>query len=393
MIAAPPGARFVSGIPSRDAFSRLVGRDSSIWWMQKVPRHGIIPRMRRWMGSRTEGSTLRYSWLVAAVLAVLIAGVVGGQSASATSYDAEELQFLRLINEYRASNGLEPLLLSDTLSVSSERHSQDMARYRFFAHHTVASSYYPVGSSPWDRMQAEGYRYQTFWGENIAAGYESAERAFQAWRNSPTHNAAMLDGDYRVIGIARIYGQGLVHRWYWTTDFGGVPDPTAHTADESSQPEGPTATGDREEPVRDGASIENGDMSGDAVWEQEATDDADLILDGHARLGDYDNGRDEIRQEIRVGESTDLSYRIRIETTERQHPSDRLVVRLTNEEGKQLAVLERYTDGDAGGWRRDTVDLSGFAGRTVYLSFLVETDPLLTTAFYVDGVTLENGER
>jgi hypothetical protein len=217
--------------------------------------------------------------------------------------------------------------------------------------------------------------------------------AFQAWRNSLTHNAAMLDGDYRVIGIARIYGKGLVHRWYWTTDFGGVPDPTAHTADESSQPEGPTATGDREEPVRDGAGIENGDMSGDAVWEQEATDDADLILDGHARLGDYDNGRDEIRQEIRVGESTELSYRIRIETTERQHPSDRLVVRLANEEGKQLAVLERYTDGDAGGWRRDTVDLSGFAGRTVYLSFLVETDPLLTTAFYVDGVTLENGER
>jgi hypothetical protein len=52
-------------------------------------------------------------------------------------------------------------------------------------------------------------------------------------------------------------------------------------------------------------------------------------------------------------------------------------------------VLERYTDGDAGGWRHETVDLSDFAGRTVYLSFFVETDPVLRTTFYVDKVSLQ----
>ena len=119
----------------------------------------------------------------------------------------------------------------------------------------------------------------------------------------------------------------------------------------------------------------------------------DLILDGRALLGDYDDGKDDLRQEIRVGENTELSYDIRIETNEHRHPSDRLLVRLTNRNGEQLDVLREYSDGDAGGWRRETVDLTRFAGRTVYLSFLVETDPMLRTAFYLDGVTLDNESR
>ena len=81
------------------------------------------------------------------------------------------------------------------------------------------------------------------------------------------------------------------------------------------------------------------------------------------------------------------------ETNEHRHPSDRLLVRLTNRNGEQLDVLREYSDGDAGGWRRESVDLTRFAGRTVYLSFLVETDPMLRTAFYLDGVTLDNESR
>ena len=330
--------------------------------------------------------------VVAAVLAVLIAGLAADdQSASATSYDPEELRFLQLINDYRQSNGLGNLLLSDTLSVSSERHSQDMARYRFFAHNTGASSYYPVGATPGHRIKAEGYHYRTVWGENIAAGCESAERCFELWRNSPSHNAAMLDGNYRVIGIARVQSTGLRHRWYWTTDFGGTVDPTAHAPGES--PPAEQTNGQQEVRERpDGAGVENGEMKGDAVWRQQATDHADLILDGHARLGDYDNGRDEIRQKIRVGQNTQLAYGIKITADEPQPPFDRLLVRLTNEEGKQIAVLEKYGGDDAGGWRRDRFDLSRFAGRTVYLSFEAETNEAGLTAFYVDEVVLREGQ-
>ena len=326
------------------------------------------------MGSKTGRSMLRCLWVVAAALAVLTAGVAASQkSANATSYDPEELRFLRLINKYREGNGLGKLLLSDTLSVSSERHSQDMAKYNFFAHDTAASSYYPTGSTPWDRMRAEGYDYQTFWGENLAVGCESAEQCFQLWRDSPEHNAAMLDGDYREIGIARVSAPGS--RWYWTTDFGGTVDPTARAAGEKS--------------VQDGPGIENGAMDDDAVWEQKAKDKAKLILDGHARLGDYDDGEDDLSQKIRVGKNTHLAYGLKIEARDPKDRFDRLVVRLMDGKGGQIAVLQQYGADDAGGWRRERVNLSRFAGKTVYLSFHAETDHAGLTAFYLDDVSLD----
>jgi hypothetical protein len=62
---------------------------------------------------------------------------------------------------------------------------------------------------------------------------------------------------------------------------------------------------------------------------------------------------------------------------------------LMNGQGAQIEILERYTDADAGGgWRRETIDLSRFAGRTVYLSLFLETHALLTTSFYLDRVAV-----
>jgi hypothetical protein len=359
--------------------------------MQENARRVIIPGMSPWKERLPGVRLLRFAWLVVALAAVLIVGVAGVDGrADAAAYDPEEIQFLELINGYRADNGLKALLLSDTLAVAAEHHSQDMARYSYFAHNTAASSYYEAGYQPWDRMEKEGYKYNTYKGENIAAGYESAEEAFRAWRNSPSHNQAMLDGRYRVIGIARINDPGSVHGWHWTTDFGGVLDPTSHAPGEDPQTEkagqNPQAVGG---PPEDGSDLDNGEMNGGAAWEQKARDGGALVVGGHARLGDYDEGRDVLRQKIRVGENARLSFELRIETNELRHPSDRLLVLLTNRDGERLAVLERYSDADAGGWRRETVDLADFAGRTVYLSFLAETDPVLRSAFYLDKVSLE----
>ncbi len=327
---------------------------------------------------------LRFRWVVVAVLAVLLSVVAfGGRSDAATSLNAEEKLFLQLINEYRQTNGVGPLTLSDTLSVSSERHSEDMATYNFFAHDTVKSSYYRAGSQPWDRMAAEGYNYNTFKGENIATGYETAEEVIEGWRESPSHNAAMLDGNYHAIGIGRVYLPGPKHDWYWTTDFGGVAEPASPGAPaDDLQPQGAPEKRPRE-PVKDRGGLENGTMHGQSIWEQEAKGGAKLILDdGYARLGGYHRGRDDLHQRIQVAKASELlAYDIEITTNEQEHPFDRLLVRLTNQNGKQLAVLKKYTDEDAGKWWREKLDLSRFAGRTVYLSFYVKTDPTLLTTF------------
>src|SRR5829696_8433261 len=249
----------------------------AICQIREAPIRVIMPSMLR-RARKVLAGRLRYARAVVAVLAALFAGVAGfNQSADAASYDSDELQFLQLINDYRGNNGLGPLLLSDALAVAAEHHSQDMTRYSFFAHNTVASSYYPAGSEPWDRMAAEGSDYNTYKGENIAVGYTTAKEAFEAWRNSPLHNRAMLDGRYHVIGIARTIDSGSVHGWYWTTDFDEVLDPSSHKSGENPQaqdakiepgPQPGHGREDRKEPVVDGPSVENGEIDGKAVWKQ-----------------------------------------------------------------------------------------------------------------------------
>ena len=178
--------------------------------------------------SRFSKSTFsRTRILVLAVLvAVTLLLVALPGLASAKTYSSEELSFLQLINQYRQSNGLGTLLLSDTISDASTKHSSDMAKYDFFAHDTVQSDYFPAGSTPWDRMRICGYDYNTAMGENIAAGYANAQAVFTGWKNSPGHNANMLNASYRVIGIGLVTGGSYGE--YWTTDFGGYVDPSAH---------------------------------------------------------------------------------------------------------------------------------------------------------------------
>ncbi|CAN5201197.1 hypothetical protein BH24ACT19_BH24ACT19_07640 [soil metagenome] len=357
---------------------------------------------------------LSYRHLAVAVLSVLFMGILGGSVRAQSSYDSEELEFLQIINEHRQNNGLPTLILSDALTDASERHDEDRARYNFFAHETLGSSYFPINSEPWDRMALSGYDYpESSMAENLVAGYETAEEAFEAWRTSPGHNVNMLDGNQKVIGIARIYDPDSYYGWYWTTDFGSELDPTSHAPGESSSEQRASqneqTTEQEQEPERrrqssdkaggdrnaDESGVENGAMEKDGVWEQKtAREGNDLIDEGVARLGGYDGAKDELLQSIRISKGQRLVYRVRVETEETEHPADGLVVHLTDGNGRQLVTLESHTDADAqssedDGWVEESVELSRFAGRSVKLAFLAKTDEARPTSFYVDDVALE----
>lgn len=169
---------------------------------------------------------------VAATVSILAGGVAFvhvPQSAQAltscdvadNSVDAQESAFLTLINSYRAQNGLAALTLSTNLNRSSSWLAVDMASKNYFSHTDS------LGRSPSQRATDCGYPSGA--GENIAAGtvWDTAQEAFDAWRNSPGHNANMLNGSYKQIGIARYYGSGSTYGWYWVTDFGLVNDGTS----------------------------------------------------------------------------------------------------------------------------------------------------------------------
>lgn len=371
--------------------------------------------------------------VVAGLLAVVVAVVVllGVRDARAdTAYDAEELEFLGIINDYRQDRGLPTLILSDALTLASERHNEDMGRYGFFAHDTASSDYFPDGSEPWDRMALSGYDYpDSYRAENLAAGYETAEEAFVAWRESPGHNKNMLDGNQRVVGIARLQVPGSPFEWYWTTDFGSNPDPTSHApnelpaaereaqqqkaqqqqqreAQEQQRAAQESAAQARREarqraaatrqqqapaPLRDGVGVENGAFEVGGVWKAESSRGRGLVRQGTAKLGGYDGAEDQLSQRVRVRAGKQkLIYRVRTVTREQKHPADGFVVHLTDATGEHIATVDSRTDAAAGnvGWAEETVDLSRFAGQTVNLAFLVKTDGQRPTAFYVDDVRL-----
>ena len=169
--------------------------------------------------------------IIAAVLfAVILFGVVSTSEAqAATTYSDEEVAFVDLINDYRASKGLSTLLVSDDVSDACYRHNHDMAKYAFFDHYSLKSDWFATNATPWDRMAATGYDYYTSKGENIAAGQQTAQAVFDAWKASSGHNANMLGADFNVIGINRYELAGSPYTFYWTTDFGGYVDATAHT--------------------------------------------------------------------------------------------------------------------------------------------------------------------
>lgn len=149
-----------------------------------------------------------------------------------------ETAFLSLINQHRSqstqcwnifeqtwvswpASAVRDLALSAELSGASVYHSQFMADRDCFAHQC------PGEADLVARIEQAGYTGWWVVSENIAAGMETPEEAFEAWRSSPPHNRNMLNCDVREIGVGRVHDvqdqyptPQTPYRWYWTTDFG-----------------------------------------------------------------------------------------------------------------------------------------------------------------------------
>ncbi|MBX7101707.1 MAG: CAP domain-containing protein [Myxococcaceae bacterium] len=129
--------------------------------------------------------------------------------------DTEEVAFLKLINDYRASKGLVKLRASVALTRAANAHSADMAATGKFQHNSSD------GTDTFVRI-AKYYACSGYKAENIAMGASDAQTVFTLWKNSAPHNTNMLGADYRVIGISRV--PNASGTMYWTTDFGSCVD-------------------------------------------------------------------------------------------------------------------------------------------------------------------------
>ncbi|MCK9518498.1 MAG: CAP domain-containing protein [Dehalococcoidia bacterium] len=164
------------------------------------------------------------------------AGAATNCAGGTPSIDAEEQAFLGLLNSYRAQNGLSALSLNPTLNQAAAWMANDLATNRYFAH---ADS---LGRSPYRRAVDCGYAEGA--GENLAGGtvMDTAQKAFDAWRGSPNHDANMLGIYYREVGIARHYDPASPYKWYWVTNFGAMQGGGAVATPTPSPTRTPTPT-------------------------------------------------------------------------------------------------------------------------------------------------------
>jgi uncharacterized protein YkwD len=134
-----------------------------------------------------------------------------GGNGTVPGFRKAEAEVLRLVNVERSKVGCRPLRGNRNLALAARRHSQDMADHNYFDHASQD------GRNFTDRTKAAGY--QGFASaENIAAGSDTPAKTMGQWMNSEGHRTAILNCDYKDLGVG--LGKGGSYRYYWTQDFG-----------------------------------------------------------------------------------------------------------------------------------------------------------------------------
>jgi uncharacterized protein YkwD len=113
-------------------------------------------------------------------------------------------------NQIRAEAKLAALAVSNKLQTAAEQHARDMAERRKMTHEGSD------GSSPLDRIKAQGYNYRRA-AENIAAGRYTLDRLMNGWMESPPHKKNIL-GSFSQIGAACAIAED--GKRYWCVTFG-----------------------------------------------------------------------------------------------------------------------------------------------------------------------------
>ncbi|MGB3510547.1 MAG: CAP domain-containing protein [Microcoleaceae cyanobacterium] len=163
--------------------------------------------------------------------------------------ESEETQLLNLINEYRAQNGLPPIPPSKALTTVANRHAIDLAENIGQVTHAWSDAVYDSNNpNTWSAMWSAPQRFNTGYpgnGYENTVGYNgfdtpdlTAETALNQWKNSPLHNAVILnrgqwtDKQWNALGVGLYEGYGTL----W---FGEEIDPTGEpirTGSDSAPP-------------------------------------------------------------------------------------------------------------------------------------------------------------
>lgn len=102
-------------------------------------------------------------------------------------------------NESRLAYNEPILVRNEKLDRAAQLKGEDMARAGYFSHES------PEGVTPWHWFKSVGYIF-SYAGENLAVDFTESKDVQQAWLDSPTHKANLLNVKFKEIGIATVEG-------------------------------------------------------------------------------------------------------------------------------------------------------------------------------------------
>jgi uncharacterized protein YkwD len=118
---------------------------------------------------------------------------------------------LAAVNNFRAENGLKPLVLDARLSRAAAMQSEAQAGRSWIGH------YGSDGSTPKARAERAGYHAKIA-SENVAAGQKSFSDVIHFWKESSGHRTNLLRPNVTAAGVAMAKNKS--GRPYWTLVLG-----------------------------------------------------------------------------------------------------------------------------------------------------------------------------
>jgi uncharacterized protein YkwD len=183
--------------------------------MTRIGKHG-----RKWLHASSHHllSTIGFSLCALLILAsfaftafIAAPGLISSQLAAVVT-----AKLVALTNDDRSDNGLGTLTVSPALTAAAQAKANDMAAKGYFAHVS------PDGRDSWSWFKDAGYSF-SYAGENLAVDFTDSGDVNQAWLNSPTHRANIMNGHFTQIGIATAEGEFEGHKTVFVVQMFGTP--------------------------------------------------------------------------------------------------------------------------------------------------------------------------